>query len=152
MSDVAGNWITYNGEVYNYRELRDELGRPTRSAPTSDTEVILAAYRRWGADCVDHLRGHVRVRDLGRARTESYSARATASASSPSTTRSVGDVLYFASEAKALLPFVPTIETDLEALKEYLAFQFCLGGPDALQGISASFCPGHTLVGYRRDQ
>ena len=47
----------------------------------------------------------------------------------------VGDVLYFASEAKALLPFLPAIETDLEGLKDYLAFQFCLAGKTLFEGV-----------------
>ena len=49
MTDAAGNWITYNGEIYNYIELRDELGAENFQT-TSDTEVILHAYRKWGAD------------------------------------------------------------------------------------------------------
>ena len=57
----------------------------------------------------------------------------------------VGDTFYFASEAKALLPFVPAIETDYEALKEYLAFQFCLAGKTLFKGIS-QLLPGHTLT------
>src|SRR5262245_26374560 len=51
-------WITYNGEVYNYRELRDELvalGHEFQTA--SDTEVILLGYRAWGPDVVCRLRG-----------------------------------------------------------------------------------------------
>ncbi len=56
MSDGSGNWITYNGEIYNYLELRDELGRD-EFATDSDTEVLLRAYRRWGQDCLSHLRG-----------------------------------------------------------------------------------------------
>ncbi len=56
MRDEAGNWITFNGEIYNYLELREELGQSSFRT-TSDTEVILAAYRRWGADCVNHFRG-----------------------------------------------------------------------------------------------
>src|ERR1041385_3436531 len=54
----TGNWITYNGETYNYRELRSELGDefgPWRS--NTDTEVVLRAYRKWGTDAFPRLRG-----------------------------------------------------------------------------------------------
>src|SRR5947209_5699231 len=57
MRDEAGNWITYNGEIYNYIELREELGGAASFKTTSDTEVILRAYRHWGDDFVAHLRG-----------------------------------------------------------------------------------------------
>jgi asparagine synthase (glutamine-hydrolysing) len=56
MTDRQGNWITYTGEIYNYVELREELGRELFIS-NSDTEVILMAYRRWGKDCLHHLRG-----------------------------------------------------------------------------------------------
>ena len=59
MQDPAtGNWIVFNGEIYNFRELRHELesaGAAFRSQ--SDTEVVLAAYRVWGEDCLTRLRG-----------------------------------------------------------------------------------------------
>ncbi|MCB0111205.1 MAG: hypothetical protein KDE53_35025, partial [Caldilineaceae bacterium] len=51
-------WVTYNGEIFNYRELREELiarGHTFRS--DSDTEVILAAYVEWGIDCLSHFNG-----------------------------------------------------------------------------------------------
>lgn len=51
-------WIVFNGEIYNYRELRTELaafGHDFKS--TSDTEVILAAYQQWGESCVEHFNG-----------------------------------------------------------------------------------------------
>ena len=49
-------WIVFNGEVYNYRELRAELGDyPYRSR--TDTEVVMAAYERWGQRCVEHFIG-----------------------------------------------------------------------------------------------
>ena len=55
---VTGNWIVYNGEIYNYRKLRSELeAMNVEFQSRSDTEVILAAYRVWGEDCLDRLRG-----------------------------------------------------------------------------------------------
>ena len=54
----TGNWITYNGETYNFRQLRREIGDefgPWRS--NSDTEVVLKAYRKWGNEAFLRLRG-----------------------------------------------------------------------------------------------
>src|SRR5438105_5467736 len=48
--------ITFNGEIYNFKQLRDELG-PADWRSQSDTEVILHAYARWGTTCVEHLDG-----------------------------------------------------------------------------------------------
>src|SRR4026208_694512 len=45
-TDRAGNWLTFNGEIYNYIELRKELGEDLFRT-TSDTEVVLQAYRKW---------------------------------------------------------------------------------------------------------
>ena len=52
---VSGNWITYNGETYNFRELRRELGGEWAS--NTDTEVVLRAYGRWGVEAFTRLRG-----------------------------------------------------------------------------------------------
>ena len=56
----------------------------------------------------------------------------------------VGDVFHFASEAKALLPMLPSVETDLNGLKDYLAFQFCMAGKTLFEGIK-ELPPGHYL-------
>jgi len=51
-------WITYNGEIYNYRELRDELARAGHIFRTqSDTEVLLASYAQWGEAALDRFIG-----------------------------------------------------------------------------------------------
>jgi len=56
--DDGRYWITFNGEIYNFRELRNELLLlGSCFATASDTEVILAAYAKWGRACVDRLRG-----------------------------------------------------------------------------------------------
>jgi asparagine synthase (glutamine-hydrolysing) len=59
MSYAEGRlWITFNGEIYNYKELRTELNRYGHSFLTdTDTEVILAAYCQWGVECIKRLRG-----------------------------------------------------------------------------------------------
>ena len=51
----TGNWITYNGETYNFKELRRELGGEWSS--NTDTEVVLRAYGKWGVDVFRRLRG-----------------------------------------------------------------------------------------------
>lgn len=51
-------WIVFNGEIYNYLELREELkNKGHHFISESDTEVILAAYKEWGNDCVQHFNG-----------------------------------------------------------------------------------------------
>ncbi|GAA0843359.1 N-acetylglutaminylglutamine amidotransferase [Streptosporangium amethystogenes subsp. fukuiense] len=66
-----GLTAVFNGCLYNYRELREELeGRGYRFFSTSDTEVLVKAFHRWGIDCVDHFKGMfafaVAERDTGR--------------------------------------------------------------------------------------
>ncbi|MBU6142082.1 asparagine synthase (glutamine-hydrolyzing) [Patescibacteria group bacterium] len=58
MTDISGRYmIVFNGEIYNFRELREELAKTYAFSSKSDTEVILAAYRKYGADCVNRLNG-----------------------------------------------------------------------------------------------
>jgi asparagine synthase (glutamine-hydrolysing) len=52
----TGNWITYNGETYNFKDLRNEL-EDEPWASNTDTEVVLRAYRRWGTDAFRKMRG-----------------------------------------------------------------------------------------------
>ena len=58
MEGPGGCWVTFNGEIYNYRELRTELAARGYSFNTgTDTEVILAAYDAWGSECVRRFNG-----------------------------------------------------------------------------------------------
>jgi asparagine synthase (glutamine-hydrolysing) len=58
MEGPGGRWLTFNGEVYNYRELRGELAsQGYRFSTGTDTEVILAAYDAWGPECVRRFNG-----------------------------------------------------------------------------------------------
>ena len=141
MCDAAGNWVAYNGEIYNYLELRAELGGDFRT--TSDTEVILRAYQRWGEDCVQHFRGMFAFALWDEARHCLFCARDRFGIK-PFYYTVVGQDLYFASEVKALLPFVDQIQTDLEGFKDYLTFQFPLAGKTLFAGIQ-ELLPAHTL-------
>ncbi len=144
MSDEAGRWhhLQRRGLQLPRAARRDRRrrlphrlrhrGRPARPRHAGASTALRAPAR------------HVRLRDLGRAEPTSSSAPATASGSSRFYYAQVGDVLYFASEAKALLPFLPSIETDLEGLKDYLAFQFCLAGKTLFKGVR-ELLPGHHL-------
>src|SRR5437016_5674473 len=54
----TGNWIVFNGEIYNFRELRTDLeSKGCAFNSRSDTEVLLKAYAYWGTGCLHHLRG-----------------------------------------------------------------------------------------------
>jgi asparagine synthase (glutamine-hydrolysing) len=69
-------WITYNGEIYNYVELREELrglGQPFSTQ--SDTEVMLAAWRQWGGECLRRFNGMFAFVLLDRARRRLFAAR-----------------------------------------------------------------------------
>lgn len=143
MRDSGGNWITYNGEIYNYIELRQELGEGNFTT-SSDTEVILLAYRKWGADCVNHFRGMFSFALWDEERQALFCARDRIGIKPFYFTIQDGG-FYFASEPKTLLPFLPSIETDLEAFKDYLAFQFCLDGKTLFKGIQ-ELLPGYTMM------
>jgi asparagine synthase (glutamine-hydrolysing) len=143
MTDRRGNWITYNGEIYNYVELREELGLENFRT-TSDTEVILLAYRKWGEACVERFRGMFAFALWDEERQRLFCARDRFGIKPFYYTR-VGDTLYFASEVKALLPFMPRVETDLEGFKDYLTFQFCLQGKTLFRDVK-ELLPGHILT------
>ena len=68
MSDAEESvWIVFNGEIYNYQELRAELeGRGHKFRTSSDTEVIIHGYKQWGNGCLQPSQRHVRRGDLGR--------------------------------------------------------------------------------------
>ena len=56
MVDSNGNIIVYNGEIYNYKEIKSQLGLKNLKS-NSDTEIILESYKFWGEECVKHFKG-----------------------------------------------------------------------------------------------
>jgi asparagine synthase (glutamine-hydrolysing) len=136
--------ITYNGEIYNYLELRAELSRGWKFRSNSDTEAILAAYDRYDTGCLDRLRGMFAFAVWDDRRRRLFCARDRFGIK-PFYYTLVGNRFIFASEAKALLPFLPEIETDAAALAEYLTFQYTIGEATLFRGVK-QLLPGHALT------
>ena len=137
MSSVDGTvWITYNGEVYNYRELREELrGRGVEFRTTSDTEVILAAYQAWDVGCLDRLRGMFAFAIWDGRRRRMFIARDRAGIK-PLVYTWDSNRLAFASELKALLEDGSVArEIDREALRDYFAHLYVPGPRSIFRGI-----------------
>ena len=144
MRGPNGAAIIHNGEVYNYLELRQALGDRWRFRSTSDTETILAAYDRYGDECVDHLRGMFAFALWDERKRRLFCARDRFGIK-PFYYAVVGDLFVFASEAKALLPLLPEVATDTGALAEYLTFQFTIGERTLFKGVK-QLLPGHALA------
>lgn len=142
MEDINGNVICFNGEIFNYIELRDELGGPFRTS--SDTEVILRAYEKWGRDCVSHFNGMFAFAIWDAKDYKLFCARDRFGIKPFYYTVNDG-CFYFSSEIKALLPFASEIEIDEDGLKDYLTFQFCLAGKTLFSGIK-ELEPAHILI------
>jgi len=140
-----GSVIAFNGEIYNYLELKERAegqGRVFRS--TSDTETVLASYEDAGQTAVDRLRGMFAFAHWN-PRSHQLTLVRDRFGIKPLYYAVCGDVLYFASEIKALLPFIPTIDTDWDALAEYLTFQYLLQDATLFAGVK-QLSPGHYLT------
>ena len=142
--------LVYNGEVYNFRELRRELvcaGHRFRSS--GDTEVVLRAYEQWGEACVERLDGMFALAVWDERRGRMLLAR-DRTGKKPLFYTLLGGRLTFASEIKALLR-APWVETGLDESKlpEFLAFGY-VPYPDTLfRGIHQ--VPPAATVTYDRE-
>lgn len=137
--------MVFNGEIYNYVELRDMLIKDgIEFATTSDTEVLIALYKHFGPDCVRRLRGmfaFVIYDTIGRSM---FGARDPFGIK-PFYYVETGDSLYCASEKKSLLCFKDvTSEINSESLHNYLTFQFVPEPSTILRDVSM-LEPGHTI-------
>jgi asparagine synthase (glutamine-hydrolysing) len=147
MQDPAtGNWIVFNGEIYNFRELRKELeaeGAGFKSQ--SDTEVILAAYRVWGEGCLTRLRGMFAFALWDAMRKRLLLARDPMGIKPLYYHRS-NQAFIFASEVRTILEtgLVPR-KADLTGVLSYLTFGSVYEPWTIVEGIRA-VPPGHVLT------
>ena len=133
--------VAQNGEIYNYRELRDELAtKGHRFASHGDTEVIAHLYEEYGLDFATRLRGMFAVA-IWDAREQQLVLARDRFGIKPLYYREADGELRFASELRAL----PRGEVDPEALEAYLAFNFVPAPYSIFQG-TFKLPPGHLLV------
>jgi asparagine synthase (glutamine-hydrolysing) len=137
--------VTFNGEIFNYRELKTELEKSGAVFRTSsDTEVILQAYRHWGDACVNHFNGDFAFALYDAPRQRLFAARDRMGVRPFFHTRHKG-TLFFGSEIKTLLAAGIPAEIDPIALDQIFTFWFPLAPRTGFKDI-CELPPGHTLV------
>jgi len=144
--------IVYNGEVYNFLELRTDLEREgDRFVTGTDTEVVLAAYRRYGVDCLRRFNGMFafaiwdekdRSLFLGRDR---FGVK-------PLLYHWQGGLFLFASEMKAIMAFdgLPKLTLNVAAIRRYFYLTYLMS-PDTVYNEIRQLDPGHFLVAKNGD-
>jgi asparagine synthase (glutamine-hydrolysing) len=134
--DAAGLALTFNGEIYNFRELRAELAAcGCKFALDSDTEVLLRAYQHWGEKVVERLRGMFAFAIWDASRQQLFIAR-DRFGEKPLFLHEDADGIYFASEIKALLHLPqPRPQVNLSAVWDFLAYRYVPGPQTLLEGI-----------------
>lgn len=138
--------ITFNGEIYNFLDLRRELQSKGHTFVShTDTEVILAAWEAWGVECLKRLRGMFAFVIWDAAERVFFAARDRIG-KKPLHYLLDGDGIAFASEPKAFLAdpgFEP--RPDIEALSAYLTYQYVASPLSAFQGVR-KLPPAHYLL------
>ncbi len=137
MADVSRQfWIVYNGELYNFRELRHALqGHGAVFATQADTEVILEAYKRWGTACLERLVGMFAFA-LWDAQKETLFLARDRAGEKPLYYLPLPDGLAFASEVQALRRHPDTPRTiNPHVLGSYLSTNYVVGGEALTSGI-----------------
>jgi asparagine synthase (glutamine-hydrolysing) len=144
-NEARNVWVVFNGEIYNYRQLRSELESRGHAFYTgSDTETIVHAYEEWGDDAFSRLRGMFGIA-LWDGRDGSLVLARDRVGIKPLYYAQTGSRLYFGSEIKSLLA-ANDVETSVDpaALDHYLSFLYTPGHASIFSGIK-KLQPGHVL-------
>lgn len=145
-NEDGSRWIVFNGEVFNYIELRSELkGRGHRFATGTDTEVVLHAFEEFGPDCLNRFNGQFALAIWDQEKKELFLARDRFGVRPLFYTQS-GGTLIFASEIKAILANREiSAELDPVALGQIFTYWSTLTPRTVFRGIQ-SLPPGHYLL------
>ncbi|MBD3419283.1 MAG: asparagine synthase (glutamine-hydrolyzing) [Chitinivibrionales bacterium] len=144
-SGDEAHWIVYNGEIFNYIELRDELRKlGYRFVTGSDTEVALHGYREWGAECLTRFNGQFALGIWNRNEKSLFLARDRMGIR-PLHWHRMGEKIVFASEIKGIFAH-PAVKRELDygALDQTFTFWTTLPGRTAFKGVF-EVKPGHFL-------
>src|SRR5215471_9022587 len=137
--------VVFNGEIYNYRELQEELKERGHSFRTKcDSEVIVHAYEEYGDDCVKHLRGMFTFALWDRKRQRLLAAR-DRFAKKPLNYYWDGQRLFFGSEIKSILEADIPREINVIALDEYLVYGYVMA-PNTLFKDVMKVPAAHILI------
>ena len=142
-------WIVFNGEIYNYPELQEELLRKGHTLMTkSDTEVVLHLYEEYGMDCVSKLNGMFALAIWNTHEQSLFLARDRLGIKPLHYAEYPGGIV-FASELKSLLQH-PMLERslDLQALSKYLTYEYIPAPHCIFKGVK-KLEPGHVLFSKR---
>lgn len=139
-------WVTFNGEIYNFRELRRQLiahGHQFRT--NSDTEVIVHGYEQWGERCVDRFRGMFAFALVSNPEQKIFLARDHLGIK-PLYYLINDRCVAFGSELQSLrcVPGFPS-ELDLRAIDQYLCLQYIPAPKTAYRGVY-KLPPGHSIT------
>ncbi|MFC1991158.1 asparagine synthase (glutamine-hydrolyzing) [Chloroflexota bacterium] len=146
MSNEDNNiWLSVNGEIYNFNELRLEMERKGHCFySNSDSEVIIHTYEEYGLDFLDKLRGMFAIALYDIRKKRLILARDPIG-EKPLYYYSEGDKLFFASEIKAILAAGVKKDIESDALYAYLAYQYTIGEQTIFKGIK-KVLPGTMMI------
>jgi len=146
MSDTEKKvWIVFNGEIYNFRELRKELEcRGYEFMSNSDTEIIIYAYKEWGYECVKRFNGMWAFAIYDSDSKKIFLSRDRVG-KKPLYYCQRGEHIIFSSEIRPL--FVHDIEKTLnkKAVSSYLSYRYVLGEETMFKGIY-KLLPAHNMI------
>jgi len=137
--------IVFNGEVYNYEDVRNALKGCGHTFQTNcDTEVILYAYKQWGRECVDKFNGMFAFAIYNKKEKCVFIARDRLGIK-PLYYTFIGDTLLFGSEMKSLLQHPEFIRSpNYSAISSYLTFRYPQGDQPVFEGVKR-LLPGHFM-------
>ncbi len=142
--DATGRYtIIFNGEIYNFKEVKKELGEYTFRT-TGDTEVLLYCYIKYGKECVNKLNGFFAFAVYDKEEKNLFIARDRMGIK-PLLVYQDENKLLFASEMKALLAFGMPREIDRVSLWQYLQFNYIPAPNSIFKGVK-KLLPGHYMM------